>query len=130
MLAIEKKFHLPIDQCGQGAVHTASRTGSSVAGLEGLLALALAEIVGAGVDDDGTLEATLVLCSLLGWGTLIVTYADDALRADELDELVGHRALGVALSIGLDVAEVTDVAGLVRGSSVSLAEGVDLGKSR
>jgi hypothetical protein len=90
--------------------HTASRTGSSVAGLEGLLALALAEIVGAGVDDDGA--------------------ADDALRADELDELVGHRALGVALSIGLDVAEVTDVAGLVRGSSVSLAEGVEVRTGR
>ncbi len=32
------------------------------------------------------------------------TYANDALGADELDELVLNGALGVALGVGLDVA--------------------------
>lgn len=35
--------------------HTASRAGTSVASLEGLLVATLAEIIGTGVDDDGTL---------------------------------------------------------------------------
>lgn len=38
-------------------MHTAGRTGASVASLEGLLVATLAEIVGAGVDDDGALES-------------------------------------------------------------------------
>lgn len=45
--------------------------------------------------------------------------------ADELDKLVGHRALGVALAISVDVAEVTNVTGLVGRGTVSLAMGVD-----
>jgi hypothetical protein len=54
-----------------------------------------------------------------------LSYTNDGLRADELDELVGHGALGVALSISLEVAEVTNVAGLVGRSTVGLAVGVD-----
>jgi hypothetical protein len=53
------------------------------------------------------------------------TYADDALGADDLDELVGHGALGVALGIRLDVAEVTNVAVLVGRGAVCLAVRVD-----
>lgn len=45
--------------------------------------------------------------------------------ANELDEVVRHGALGVALSIGLDVAEVTNMAVLVLGSTMGLAMGVD-----
>ena len=89
---------------------TASRTGTSVASLEGLLVAALAEIVSAGVDNDGT--------------------TNDGLRADELDELVGHGALGVALSISLEVAEVTNVASLVGRSTVGLAVGVEVRAGR
>ena len=36
-------------------LHTASRAGAGVTGLQGLLVATLAEIVGAGVDDDGSL---------------------------------------------------------------------------
>ena len=53
------------------------------------------------------------------------TYANDGLGADELDEVVSHGALGVTLSIGLEVAEITDVADLVLGGTVVLAVGVD-----
>lgn len=53
------------------------------------------------------------------------SYANDAVGANQLDKLVGDGTLGIALSISLDVAEVTNVTGLIRGSTVSLAEGVD-----
>lgn len=53
------------------------------------------------------------------------TYANDGLGADQLDVLVLNAALGVALGIGLDVAQVTNVAGLVRGSTVGLVVRVD-----
>jgi hypothetical protein len=53
------------------------------------------------------------------------TYADDALGADELDELVGYASLGVALTVCLEVAQVANVAGLVLGGAVVLAVGVD-----
>jgi hypothetical protein len=54
-----------------------------------------------------------------------LTYTDDGLRADQLDVLVLNAALGVALGIGLDVAQVTNVADLVRGSTVGLVVRVD-----
>lgn len=47
--------------------------------------------------------------------------------ADQLDERVLNGTLGVALGVGLDVAEVTNVAVLVRGRAVVLAVGVDCG---
>jgi hypothetical protein len=53
------------------------------------------------------------------------TYANDALGANQLDELVDNGALGVAVVIGLDVAEITDVAVLIGRGTVSLAVGVD-----
>jgi len=89
---------------------TAGRAGTSVSGLLGLGVVALAEVVGAAVDDDGA--------------------ADDALGADELDELVRHAALGVTLTIGLNVTQVTDVAVLVFGGAVLLAVGVEVRASR
>lgn len=54
-----------------------------------------------------------------------MTYAQDALGTDQLDELVLHGAGGIALSVGLEVAQVTDVTVGVGGSTVGLAEGVD-----
>ena len=45
--------------------------------------------------------------------------------SDELDEAVAHRALGVALGIGLDISEVADMAVLISRSAMSLAVGVD-----
>ena len=84
---------------------TASRPGAGVARLETLLVAALAQVVGAGVDDDGA--------------------ADDALGTDELDVLVVDGALGVALAVRLDVAEVAHVASLVRRAAVRLAVRVD-----
>jgi hypothetical protein len=53
------------------------------------------------------------------------TYANDAVRSNELDVRVLHGTLGVTLAIGLDVAQVTNVSGFVAGSTVSLAVRVD-----
>lgn len=55
----------------------------------------------------------------------LITYAENGLRADQLDEVVLLGANGVTLSIGLEVAEVTDVTVLVDRGTVVLAEGVD-----
>jgi hypothetical protein len=44
---------------GEPDIHTASGAGTSVAGLEGLLVVSLAEIVGAAVHDDGALHKVL-----------------------------------------------------------------------
>ena len=85
----------------------ASGTSASVASLLALLVLALAEIISAGVHDNSA--------------------AEDALGADQLDVLVRDGALGVALGIGLEVAQVADVALAVGGGAVGLVVGVDCG---
>lgn len=53
------------------------------------------------------------------------TYANDGLGSDQLDMAVLESALGVALAIGLDVAEVTHVAVLVGTVTVCLVVRVD-----
>jgi hypothetical protein len=53
------------------------------------------------------------------------TYANDALGANELDQLVRYAPLRIALAVCLVVAQVTDVAGLVGGGAVVFAVGVD-----
>ena len=83
----------------------ASRTAARVARRLALLVPAFAQVVRARVDDDGP--------------------AEDALGPDELDLLVRHGPLGVALRVRLEVAEVADVAFGVLGGAVRFAEGVD-----
>ena len=51
--------------------------------------------------------------------------AQHALLANQLDELVLDGADGVALRVGLNVAQVADVALGVGGRAVGLGEGVD-----
>lgn len=85
--------------------NTASGTSASVASLLALLVAAFAKVVGAGVDNDGA--------------------AEDALGADQLDVLVRDGALGVALGVGLEVAQVADVALAVGGGAVGLVVWVD-----
>lgn len=89
---------------------TASRTASSVTSLLGLLVATLAKVVSAGVDDNGA--------------------ANDALGANQLDQLIGDGSLSIALAVSLEVAQVTDVALLVAGGTVGLVVGVEVGSSR
>lgn len=56
---------------------------------------------------------------------MFITYANDALGANQLHKRVLERALGVALTISLNVAEVTNVASLVSAVAVGLAVWVD-----
>jgi len=63
---------------------TASRSGTGIASLLGLLVSSLAKIISSRVNDDGT--------------------ANNALGANQFDELVGGRALAIALAISLEVA--------------------------
>ena len=126
---------------------TASGAETSVTSLEGVWVSSLAEIISAGVDNDGALrELAIVLfycpSASTAWWKLLKredgrwseeaqlerTYADDAIRADELDQLVGGGAGGVSLGISAEVAEVTNVALLVGGGTVVLATGVDWGR--
>ena len=58
------------------------------------------------------------------------THAQNAILPDELDVLVGDGALGVALGVGLEVAQIPDVALVVRGRAVRFAEGVDCGRGQ
>jgi hypothetical protein len=84
---------------------TASRTRASVASSLGELVATLAKVVGAAVNDNST--------------------ADDAVRADELDQAVRDSALCIARAVRLDIAQVANVTLLVRRSTVGLAEWVD-----
>jgi len=84
---------------------TASWTRTGVASLLGLLTVTLSEVVGTGVNNDGT--------------------AEDALWANQLDELVRYGALSVSLSVGLEVAQVTNVTLRIGWSTVGLAVWVD-----
>ena len=83
----------------------AGRTSAGVTGGLALLVPALAEVVGAGVNDDGA--------------------AQHALGADQLHMVVRYAALAVALPVRLEVAQVAHVAVPVRGGAVFFAEGVD-----
>jgi len=51
--------------------------------------------------------------------------AEHALRADQLDELVGDGTLGVTLAIGLEVAKVANVTLAVARRAVGLGVRVD-----
>jgi len=90
----------------RNANHTASWPGSSIARRLALLVPALAEVVSARVHHNRTSE--------------------HALRPDQLDVLVGDGALGVALAVGLEVAQVANVALRVRGGAVLFAVGVEV----
>ena len=84
---------------------TTGGTSTSVASLLAFLVAALSKIIGASVDNDGATE--------------------DAVVANQLDELVGNGSLSVALAVGLEVAEVTNVALVVGWRAVLLAVRVD-----
>lgn len=125
---------------------TASRAGTSVTSLLGLLVATLAKVISTGVDDQSTLiywvsicldHATpillvlvvLIVCSSIVQLELVcgmeLTYAQNALGTDQLDKLVLSGTNSIALSIGLEVTKVTDVTVGVSGSTVGLAVGVD-----
>ena len=107
---------------------TAGRSRTSVSGLLGFLVCASSQIVRAGVDDDGALfipsgQSDLMLISPRA--TREKTDADDALRPDQLDQLVLECSVGIALSVRRQVAKITDVTLFVVGSTMGFAVRVD-----
>ena len=91
---------------------------------------ALAQVVGSGVDDNGALVTVLAFQLAKSTKQVGETYADDALRANQLDELVCDASLRVTLTVGLEVTQVTNVALLILGSTVGLVVGVEMGTGR
>lgn len=55
----------------------------------------------------------------------IITYADDAIRPNQLDEAIRDASLTIALAIGLEIAQVANVAVLVGWGTVALVMRVD-----
>jgi hypothetical protein len=53
------------------------------------------------------------------------TYANDALGANQLDQLIRGAALSITLAVSLEVAQVTNVALVVFGGTVGLVVWVD-----
>lgn len=108
------------------AEHTAGRSGTSVASLERLFVIALTEVIGASMDNDGALQECQHSRIIYRYSWKVrSTYSDDTVGSNELNLLVLHGTLGVALAVRLDVSKVTYVSGLIGGSTVSLAMGVD-----
>lgn len=82
------------------------------------------------MDDQGTLKCPISSLHFISlhWedhSGSFLTYAQNALGTNQLDKLVLHAAGGVALSIGLEVAQVTDVTVGIGRSTVGLAVRVD-----
>jgi hypothetical protein len=103
---------------------TASRTGTSVTSLLGLLRVTAAKVISTSVNDKGPLfRVSISQAAISGKG---VTHAQNALSTNELDQLIRLGALGVTLGVGLEVTKVTDVADLILGGAVGLAEGVEV----
>lgn len=106
---------------------TACWTSTGVSSLLGLLVAALAKVIGASMNHDGALCWWSVI--ITSSGSDISTYTNDTLLADELDEAILDRALGVSLTVGLEISQVTYVTLAVGWCTMSLAEGVDCSRS-
>jgi hypothetical protein len=81
----------------------------------------LAKIINTGVDDNGALGDV----SNRHFSITYSTYSNDALWADQFDELIGGASLGISLTIIFQVAQVTNMAHLVFRSAVFLSVWVD-----
>jgi hypothetical protein len=99
-------LHSLISHLVRDANNTTSRPSTRIARLQAILVPALPKIIRASVNDDRA--------------------AQHALLSDQLDKAVLDAALPVAVAVGLEVAKVADVAGLVAGGAVRLAEGVEV----
>lgn len=69
-----------------------------------------------------TLQVRRVYSTMEGEGN---TYADNAVFANQFDKGILARTNGIALGVGGDVAQVSNVTLSILGSTVFLAEGVD-----
>lgn len=117
----------PIENISTGisqanSVHTTSRPAASIASLQGFLGSSLSKIISSSMDDHGALQKDQFFCLFVfGYST----YSNNALRSNQLDELIRDRGLAIALGISLEVAKIAHMAGLVGWSTVCLSEWID-----
>lgn len=111
-------------------VPTASGSPTSISSQLRLLVISSAEIIGAVMDDNGSLSTihqhslSFPIQAYIHPGPE-VAYTQNALGTDQLDELVRHGHFDIALVVGLEVAHVADVAFLVVWGAMRLVERVD-----
>jgi hypothetical protein len=74
---------------------------------------------------NGRRQCAVLILAIINARITFQTYANDALRTDQLDELVGGCALAIALGISLEVSEITYMANLIGGGTMSLGVRVD-----
>jgi len=89
---------------------TTSRTSTSVASLLGFLVSSSAEVISAGMDNNGAPQY--------------------ALSADQLDQFVLEGTNGIALGISWNVTEIADVALAIARSPVRLPERIEVRTGR
>lgn len=89
---------------------TASRSRTSVTGLERVRVTALSEIIDTTVDDDSASE--------------------NRLGSNQRNELILDRADGITSGVSREVAEITNVTGFVGGCTMGLAERVEVAAGR
>jgi hypothetical protein len=101
---------------------TTSWARAGIASLLGLGVIRLSEVIGATVNDDSALSG--LLASMLRH-KVASAYSENALGSDQLNERVLNRAVRIAIGIGLDVSEVTNVTVAVARGAVVLPMRVD-----
>lgn len=90
--------------------NTTSWSTTGVTSLEGVWVTTLTEVIGTGVNDNGSTE--------------------DRSWTEQLDQVVSDGTLSDTRGIGLDVTQVTNVSGLIRWGTVGLAEWVEVWTGR
>lgn len=86
---------------------TACRSATRISSLLRLLVPALSEVISASVNDNGSLYrvSAIKIVDL----SYAATYTKDTVLTNQLDMFIRNGALGIALSIGLEVAQITNV---------------------
>lgn len=90
----------------------------------------LAKVILGGVHNDGTAMGRVRVSRRLLFGRAVLYLPDDRVGANELDVLVRDLQSGVTILVSDNVAEVTNVTFSILGSTVGLAEGVEMSTSR
>lgn len=121
--------------------NTASRTTTRITSLLRLLMSALAKIVGASMDNNGallTINQPLNLTTTESYhkskkteeNQQQKTYPNNTLRTNQLNQLILHTPLGIPLPICLEITQITYMAFLIAGRTVSLVVRVEMGSCR
>lgn len=106
---------------------TTSRTSTRVASLLGFLVSSFAEVISAGVDNNGALCLVKILSIFYPNSDITsgLPYPQYALSADQLDQFVLKGTNGITLGISWNVTEITNVALAIARRPMRLPEWID-----